>query len=270
VTTSILPQPSPEEAELNLKLAELERLETEIVERELELINLQGRLERTERKYIQTVGNRLVRLDRLRADLAALIAKHKPDDSEGQAKAEEYERQWKAATDEAARSNGDDPQNATDEASEAALSIETPEAAGELKSLFRALVKRWHPDLANDAAEKARRHALMIEVNRLYKARDAAGLRRLLEDETHHPEAISGEGVTARLIRAIRQIAALRIRLQQIKADLMQLREGDLCHLADTLDQAVSPQSVLDQITEDLDAQFEQMTDGLQDILDAS
>jgi hypothetical protein len=51
----------------------------------------------------------------------------------------------------------------------------------ELKSLFRALAKRFHPDLATDPSEKRWRAGLMTKVNEAYAAQDLAALRALGE-----------------------------------------------------------------------------------------
>ena len=49
----------------------------------------------------------------------------------------------------------------------------------ELKTLFRALAKRFHPDLVTDAEQKRWRSKIMAQVNEAYAAQDAAELRRL-------------------------------------------------------------------------------------------
>ena len=49
----------------------------------------------------------------------------------------------------------------------------------ELKSLFRALAKRFHPDLVTDPDEKRWRVKVMAQVNEAYKSMDVAELQRL-------------------------------------------------------------------------------------------
>src|SRR3989304_1394750 len=46
--------------------------------------------------------------------------------------------------------------------------IEDEDTRAEVKSLYRRLAKRFHPDLTTDAAEKAWREQLMAEVNQAY------------------------------------------------------------------------------------------------------
>ena len=60
-----------------------------------------------------------------------------------------------------------------------------PSAEAELKTLYRALAKRFHPDLANDASEKPWREEIMSRVNDAYRAQDLAALRQLASE---HPE----------------------------------------------------------------------------------
>ena len=52
-----------------------------------------------------------------------------------------------------------------------------PEAAAgaDLKSLYRRLARRFHPDLARSEEEQVRHAALMARINALYRAGDRAG-----------------------------------------------------------------------------------------------
>jgi hypothetical protein len=51
----------------------------------------------------------------------------------------------------------------------------------ELKSLYRRLARRHHPDLARDEEEQVRAASLMVRINALYRAGDLAGLRALAD-----------------------------------------------------------------------------------------
>jgi hypothetical protein len=53
----------------------------------------------------------------------------------------------------------------------------------ELRALIVDAARRFHPDLARDADDVEQRTRLMAQANRLYAARDAGGLRRLLDSE---------------------------------------------------------------------------------------
>ena len=54
----------------------------------------------------------------------------------------------------------------------------------------REAAKRIHPDLATDAAEKARRHELMAALNAAYERTDVEAIQRILDGENaweHYP-----------------------------------------------------------------------------------
>jgi hypothetical protein len=57
--------------------------------------------------------------------------------------------------------------------------IEDEDSRAEVKSLYRKLAKRFHPDLTTDAAEKSWREKVMAEVNQAYAAADLGALRTL-------------------------------------------------------------------------------------------
>jgi hypothetical protein len=85
-----------------------------------------------------------------------------------------------------------------------------------LKTLFREVAKRIHPDFASDEAEQKHFTLLMTRANQAYSRGDAETLQRLLDDhlEVNAATADEGDGVTllrlARQIQhAVRDIAAL-------------------------------------------------------------
>lgn len=57
----------------------------------------------------------------------------------------------------------------------------------QLKTLYRALAKRFHPDLTPDPAEKAWREKIMAQINGAYAAHDLAALQQLAQQPDHPP-----------------------------------------------------------------------------------
>jgi hypothetical protein len=81
-----------------------------------------------------------------------------------------------------------------------------------LRSLYREVAKRVHPDLTLDEADRGLRQRLMAEANEAFEQGDATRLVRLLELSRLKPEhAPSGER-DSDLVRAIRKIT-LKTRL---------------------------------------------------------
>lgn len=103
--------------------------------------------------------------------------------------------------------------------------------SAQLKQLYREVAKRIHPDLATDPEERARREQLMALVNQAYESGDEDRLREILHDWDSSPDSVQGEGITADLVRTIRQIAQSQQRLQRIEDTLQQLSQSDLHQL---------------------------------------
>ena len=96
------------------------------------------------------------------------------------------------------------------------------EGKAQLKAAFRALAKKFHPDLVMDHGEKERREEIMAEVNQAYAASDLKALEKLLEQ----PEVVSGqptrtrEDVLRHLSEEIRRLNKVIAGLEKTLSDL--------------------------------------------------
>lgn len=93
----------------------------------------------------------------------------------------------------------------------------------DLKALYRTLARRFHPDLALDAADRERCTQLMMAINAAYAAGDLARLQQLAQepdaaDRIEHAQ--TDEQLAAALAREIERIQA---RLAEIKQELARL-----------------------------------------------
>ncbi len=210
---------TPEEQELEKKLAELSALEAELAERELELATLQGELHTFEREYLRVVGIRYARLDEIEAEIAKYLAFLNPRDSTARNQAEEA---WAKAQDSKRTAS----ENATN--SESCRDFKPWES---LKKLYREVAKRIHPDLTTDKAERLRRQQLMAEANQAYENGDEERLRAILHVWENSPDSVQSEGVEAELIRTIRKIAQVQERLKMIEEDIEALKRSTLYQL---------------------------------------
>lgn len=111
-------------------------------------------------------------------------------------------------------------------------------ATAELRTLYRELAKRVHPDLAVDEADRQRRESLMAEANAAYQRGDAYALRRILEEYENSPESVRGAGIAADLVRVIRQIRQVGNRLSQIELEIASLIDSDIAKLRANADAA--------------------------------
>ncbi len=208
---------TPEQKELEHKLATLAALEAQLVQRELDLATLRASLESFEQRYIQIVGARLARLDDLDAQIAALIHLLNPhDDAAAQ-----------CATEARARAD-DSAQAGADYSSDTDQSPQPFKPDDHLKSLFRHIAKKVHPDLGGDTDDRARRTKIMAEANIAYQAGDTAKLEALLAQWEQSPEKINGDDIGSRLIRTIRQISQVETRIEVVNSELQQLELSEL------------------------------------------
>jgi hypothetical protein len=217
---------SPEERELESKLAELARLESELIQKELFLTTLQAELQAFEFRYLRIVGIKIAKLDDINAQIAEVLAKLHANDRSAINEANLARKQAKESA-EAAGTTQVHP-----ELQEVFIPSEN------LKSLYRDAAKCIHPDLAADENDRTLRTALMAEVNSAYKAGDENKLRKMLEERENSPEKIIGDDLGAKLVRTIRKIAQVHSRLLRIQSEFDLLRESDLYKLRYRVEQA--------------------------------
>lgn len=244
MSTEIVQRQTPEEEELARKLAELAALETELAERELDLATLVSELHLFERRYLHVVGARYAKLDELRALIAEARARQTPHDTQARQDA----AQARHRAQESAQAAG-------------AADAHAPEArfrpSENLKSLFREVARRVHPDLATDEQERARRTRLMAEANSAYEEGDEARLQAILQEWESSPEAVKGEGPGAELVRVIRKIAQVRARLNAIEVEMTRLKGSPLCALKAKVEEVEAEgRDLLAEMTAALDRQI--------------
>ena len=208
---------TPEEKELSKKLSELAELETELAQRELDLATLQAELHTFQQGYLGTVGVRLAELDEIEAQIAEAEARLRPKDTRFHKKAAH------------ARAQAQQSAEATGIAEETKKDKFKP--SEHLKTLYREVAKRIHPDLAVDEQERLRRQKLMADANLAYEEGDETKLQTILAEWENSPESVKGEGIAAELVRVIRKIAQVKRRLGAIKIEITQLEKSDLYKL---------------------------------------
>ncbi|HZJ56080.1 MAG TPA: J domain-containing protein, partial [Myxococcaceae bacterium] len=165
----------PRRERLQGLLAELDALRDEVAQLELECETLRAELAAFEirhraelageQRLLQRIGSVVRQLERW----AEMLAESQP--RERAARARRVERQRTREL----HQEGAEPDPTEDEA------LPQPAPAAELKSLYRRLARRFHPDLARTEEEQVRHAALMARINALYRAGDRAGLEALAD-----------------------------------------------------------------------------------------
>jgi hypothetical protein len=223
---------TPEQEELDRKRQELTAVRAALAERELELADLRAQLKSFEGRYLRQVGILYAELDEWDAKIAEFESKLKPSASAQESAKEARKRAeetHKAAHGEASKAQDFQP-------------------SPDLKTLFRDVAKRIHPDFAKDDADQERRTRLMAQANEAYSRGDAEALQRILDDYDESSESVQGEGVGAELIRIIRQIHQAKKNIVVIEQELTSLRASEIAQLKH--DEEVAQQQGRDLLAE--------------------
>lgn len=262
---SLVRRLAPLEEELAQKNWELIKLRILLADRELFLANLQVELTAFRLRYLREVGALYAELDDWSEKLAAWLSKNTSDACSG----DDYEI-WDARICELA---GEDPRNERMHSPwwrtrkgpgrvnpflEDDGSPQEFHASASLKSLYREVAKRVHPDLAANESDRRKRELLMKQANDAYQRGDHDALRRILDDYETSPESVQGGDLAANLLRVTWQITQVNTRLSQIDLEIEQLTNSDIGKLKSRSDTALADgEDLLAQMAADLHARIE-------------
>ena len=211
----IILQPGPDAAALAEKRERLAAVRAALAEREADIAQFRAQLKAFEGRYLQRVGVLYAELD----EIAARITEREVDlyDSDSARRRAQEARQRAQETHEAAFGADQEP-------------VEF-DPSPSLKTLFREVARRIHPDFASDDAEQKHFTLLMTRANHAYNCGDAETLQRLLDDHLEVNASGSDEGDGVTLLRLARQIQhAVRdiARLDGEQQTLLQSEIGQL------------------------------------------
>ncbi|QHN03045.1 hypothetical protein FTO74_06420 [Granulicella sp. WH15] len=188
--TEIILQQTPDAAALRDRSERLAAVRAALAERECELAQIRAELKTFEGRYLRQVGILYAELDELEARIA--------------------EREVDLYDSASARRRARDARQRAQETHDAAFSdaheAEELDPPPSLKTLFREVARRIHPDFACDDAEQKHFTLLMVRANQAYSCGDTTALQRILDDYREINASIVGEGAAAELLRITRQI----------------------------------------------------------------
>lgn len=214
----------PEEHELARLEAEQVDLEDQVAAAELALETVKTETVRFQYRYYRTVGRLYAELDDLEARISRQLAGLAPQDKDAQAKADAAEEQAQESAEEAGLIESQP--------------VPPPTITPELKQAYRQAAKLMHPDRATTDLERLRRNVLMAQVNHAYEIGDQTTIEKLIIEFGQDPEAITGDDVPARIVKAIRRIAQLRRRLDEVQQEMGAQHHTELCQLKQTVEEA--------------------------------
>jgi len=199
--SAIARQPRPEDPELFRLRTQLATLRATLASKEADLDHLRAQLNSFEGRYIRQVGVLYIQLDEWQDRIAEL---NNPTPSQPEALEPEP--------------------TPTDEPDPAVL---------DLKSLFREVAKRIHPDRARNAHDELHRTHLMAQANAAFLRSDADLLQRMLNG--YDPSTDSGDDLTpaAQLNRLKEKIAQTEQDIATLDAELEALAASEMADLRD-------------------------------------
>lgn len=215
MTADIILQQTPEHIALLEKRQQLTAARNQLAERESELAQLRAKLKAFEDRYFRQVGVLYAELD----DIEARIAEREVD---------LYQSDEARARAKAAREHAQQTHAAAFDKTKEPEPFDPPPS---LKTLFREVAKRIHPDFARDPDEQNFFTLLMSRANQAYSRGDAEFLQRLLDDHREINSTITGEDTSAELARITRQLRHAQRDIATLDAEEHTLLTSEIAHL---------------------------------------
>jgi TolA-binding protein len=200
---AIARQPRSEDAELFRRRAELAAFRAQRTTREADLDHLRAQLNSFEGRYIRQVGVLYIQLDEWEDRIAEL---NNPTQPQTQTAASEPEPEPAAEPDPTAL---------------------------DLKSLFREVAKRIHPDRARSAHDELHRNHLMSQANAAFLRSDADLLQRMLNGYDPSTDSGDDQPASAQLDRLTEQIAQTHEDIATLNAEIEALATSEMADLRD-------------------------------------
>jgi hypothetical protein len=239
----IILQQTPDDAALLARLEHLATVRATLAERESELAQIRAQLKSFEGRYLRQVGVLYAELD----DIEARIAEREVD---------LYDSDSARSRARESRQRAQETHNAAYSSASQAEEFDPPPG---LKTLFRDVAKRIHPDFARDDDEQKHFTLLMARANQAYSRGDIKTLQRLLDDHREISASIAGEGVAAELLRINRQIQHAQRDIASLDAERETLLTGEIAQLH--LDAEAAAREHRDLLTELATSLREQIAD---------
>jgi hypothetical protein len=215
-THAIFHRPAPEDLELAYRRRELAGLRAALAERESHLDALRNQLNAFEGRYIRQVGVLYIQLDEWHDRLAELNDPTTPKSAipiDFSSRPESSPSHREDAAERPASRTGDDP---------------SVNPTPYLKSLFREVAKRIHPDHARDYDDERHRTQLMAQANAALLREDAALLHRMLHS---HDLPIEPTDARTELTRTLALLRHLQRDLIALHSEMEALANSEMADL---------------------------------------
>jgi hypothetical protein len=217
---------TPEEIELEKKRTELAALKEQYESRESVFIKLKSEIRMFEQVYEGILGARIAVLEDLEWQLNGLLdSSETPEPLASQASNDAF-AYFHHRTD-LLDDDGDYDQDP----------LSPPR---NLKSLYRAVAKAIHPDLAPDEDQRIRRQELMSIANQAYAVGDRKVLEDIFFDWENGPEPVSELDIALELVRVIREIARMQQNIHAMGRQIEELKATDIYNFKIRVDESLA------------------------------
>lgn len=201
-------QPETDHEKLTRLRAAVEQVKTELIEKEAELADRLAEVNAFEFEFEARVGHLYDQLEALAAEIEGYMerlhrVRQKQLGRDYLPVDEQYRRAW---------------HRPADSAPTPPLQPPPPADEAEIRRLYRQLARRFHPDLAVNEPDRARRTEKMAAINNAYAARSLTELTALAQSlEVESPTFnVSIEALQAELERCQRRLREIERELRQM------------------------------------------------------
>jgi len=217
---------TPEEVELEKKRAELSGLKEQCAARESAFSALKADIRMFEQVYEGVLGARIAILEDLEWQLNGLLDDGDAAESVASPASSDAFAYFHHRTDLLDDENDVDPDPGS--------------PPKNLKSLYRAVAKAIHPDLAPDEGQRLRRQELMAVANQAYAVGDRKALEDIFFDWEQGPELVSELDVAMELVRVIREIARMQQNIHALGCQIEELKATDIYNFKTRVDDSLA------------------------------
>jgi len=221
---------TPEQQEIQRKKTEIQDLEQLLADSEAVYADYCVQLKHFETEYLRVIGPIYSRLDRwkMRLESAELMISWLRDVRDGVRSYPDDPFGWEIKCAQSIRQRWSRRNFVFEEEPGTSQSIRKV-VDQEAKSLYRALARRFHPDLAENEETRNARTKVMAEINQAYRDQDLDKLRDIQNrPDIRDPEQ---ETIGEALIRLIRRVAQLRRLVKDVEFRLSEQQDTDLAKL---------------------------------------
>jgi len=217
---------TPEEIELEKKRAELVQLKELYAARESAFSCLKSEIRMFEQVYEDVLGARITLLEDLEWQLNGLLDDSDSADPVASPASTDAFAYFHHRTDLLDDENDVDPDPAF--------------PPRNLKSLYRAVAKAIHPDLAPDEDQRLRRQELMAIANQAYAVGDRKILEDIFFDWEQGPEPVTELDIALELVRVIREIARMQQNIHAACCQIEELKATDIYSFKIRVDESLA------------------------------